>query len=51
MVYQHGRLLLCTDEKTGMQILGRPFPTQPPEPGKRLSRKGNNWGPSDVEGG
>jgi hypothetical protein len=37
--YQHGRLLLCTDEKTGMQILGRPFPTQPPEPGKPAKRE------------
>jgi hypothetical protein len=37
--YQHGGLLLCTDEKTGMQILGRPFPTQPPQPGKPAKRE------------
>src|SRR5436309_5326946 len=37
--HQHGRLLLCTDEKTGMQILGRPFPTQPPRPGKPERRE------------
>src|SRR3954471_21123295 len=37
--YQHGRLLLCCDEKTGMQIRGRPFPTQPPEPGKPEKRE------------
>jgi hypothetical protein len=33
--YQQGRLLLCCDEKTGMQVLGRPFPTQPGKPEKR----------------
>jgi predicted exporter len=32
-------LLLLTDEKTGMQILGRPFPTQPPQPGKPAKRE------------
>lgn len=37
--YQQGRLLLCCDEKTGMQILGRPFPTQPAEPGKPEKRE------------
>jgi hypothetical protein len=37
--YQHGRLIVCTDEKTGMQILGRPSPTQPPEPGKPAKRE------------
>jgi len=37
--YQHGRLLLCCDEKTGMQVLGRPFPTQLPEPGKPEKRE------------
>ncbi len=37
--YQHGRVLLCCDEKTGMQILGRPFPTQPAEPGKPEKRE------------
>jgi transposase len=37
--YQHGRLLLCCDEKTGMQILGRAFPTQPAQPGKPEKRE------------
>jgi hypothetical protein len=32
--YQQGRLLLCCDEKTGMQILQRNAPTQLLEPGK-----------------
>jgi hypothetical protein len=37
--YQQGRLLLCCDEKTGMQVLGRPFPTQCAEPGKPEKRE------------
>jgi hypothetical protein len=37
--YQQGRLLLCCDEKTGMQILGRPFPTRPAQPGKPEKRE------------
>jgi DDE superfamily endonuclease len=37
--YRQGRLLLCCDEKTGMQVLGRPFPTQLPEPGKPAKRE------------
>jgi hypothetical protein len=37
--YQQGRLLLCCDEKTGMQVLGRPFPTRLPEPGKPAKRE------------
>lgn len=37
--YQQGRLLLCCDEKTGMQVLGRPFPTRPPQPGKPENRE------------
>jgi hypothetical protein len=37
--YRQGRLLLCCDEKTGMQILGRPSPTQPPAPGKPEKRE------------
>jgi hypothetical protein len=32
-MYQQGRLLICCDEKTGMQALGRPDPTQPAQPG------------------
>lgn len=30
--YEQGRLLLSCDEKTGMQILERKYPTQPPQP-------------------
>lgn len=37
--YQPGRLVLCCDEKTGMQVLGRPAPTQPAEPGKPEKRE------------
>jgi len=37
--YQQGRLLLCCDEKTGMQILGRPFPTRSAEPGQPEKRE------------
>ena len=37
--YQQGRLVLCSDEKTGMQILGRPFPTQPARPGHPAKRE------------
>ncbi len=37
--YQQGRLLLCCDENTGMQVLGRPFPTQPAQPGKPEKRE------------
>jgi len=33
-LYEQGRLVLCCDEKTGMQVLGRAAPTQPPAPGK-----------------
>jgi hypothetical protein len=31
--YEQGRLILSSDEKTGMQILGRKYPTQPAQPG------------------
>jgi len=34
-----GRLVLCTDEKTGMQILERKSPTHPIEPGKPEKRE------------
>jgi len=37
--YRQGRLLLCCDEKTGMQVLGRPFPTRPAEPGQPEKRE------------
>lgn len=39
VMYQHGRLVICSDEKTGMQALGRPHPTQPAEPGKPARRE------------
>jgi hypothetical protein len=38
-LYQQGRLLICCDEKTGMQILQRKYPTQPAEPGKPEKRE------------
>jgi hypothetical protein len=38
-LYRQGRLLLCCDEKTGMQILQRKYPTQPVEPGKPEKRE------------
>jgi hypothetical protein len=38
-LYQQGRLLICCDEKTGMQILGRKYPTQPVQPGKPAKRE------------
>ena len=39
VMYQQGRLVICCDEKTGMQALGRPHPTQPAEPGKPARRE------------
>jgi transposase len=36
---QQGELLLCTDEKTGMQILERKYPTQLPRPGHPEKRE------------
>jgi hypothetical protein len=36
---EQGRLVICTDEKTGMQILERKYPTQPIEPGKPEKRE------------
>ncbi len=38
-MYQQGRLVICCDEETGMQALGRPHPTQPAEPGKPQRRE------------
>jgi DDE superfamily endonuclease len=38
-LYQQGRLVICCDEKTGMQILQRKYPTQPVEPGKPEKRE------------
>ena len=37
--YENGRLVLSGDEKTGMQILGRLYPTQPAQPGKPAKRE------------
>jgi transposase len=34
-LFQQEELLICTDEKTGMQILERKHPTLPPRPGQR----------------
>ena len=31
-LYEHGQLVICSDEKTGMQILQRKHPTQPARP-------------------
>ena len=33
-LYEEGRLVLSSDEKTGMQALGRPHPTREAQPGK-----------------
>lgn len=33
VLYQQGHLVICTDEKTSMQILQRKHPTQPSRPG------------------
>ncbi len=38
-LYQQGRLLICCDEKTGMQILQRKYPTQPTAPGQPEKRE------------
>jgi hypothetical protein len=37
--FQHGRLVICTDEKTGMHILQRKHPTQLRQPGKPEKRE------------
>jgi DDE superfamily endonuclease len=37
--YQQGRLVISCDEKTGMQILGRKYPTQPARPGHAGKRE------------
>ncbi len=36
---EQGRVVICTDEKTGMQILQRKYPTQPMVPGKPEKRE------------
>ena len=38
-LYQQGELVICTDEKTGMQILERKHPTQLIQPGKPEKRE------------
>ena len=37
--YQQGRLVICCDEKTGMQILERKAPTKPAQAGRRERRE------------
>jgi hypothetical protein len=37
--YQQGRVVICVDEKTGMQILQRKHPTQVAQPGKPAQRE------------
>ena len=37
--FQQGRLVICVDEKTGMQILQRKYPTQAAQPGKPAKRE------------
>jgi hypothetical protein len=36
---EQGRVVMCSDEKTGMQMLERPSPTQPIAPGKPEKRE------------
>ncbi len=38
-LYEQGRLVICTDEKTGMQILERKHPTRLVQPGKPERRE------------
>jgi DDE superfamily endonuclease len=37
--FEHGRVVICTDEKTGMQMLQRKSPTPPMAPGKPEKRE------------
>ena len=37
--YQQGHLIICCDEKTGMQVLERKAPTKPAQPGRRERRE------------
>ena len=39
MLYEHGQLVICSDEKTGVQILQRKYPTQPARPGHPEKRE------------
>jgi hypothetical protein len=38
-LYEQGQLVICTDEKTGMQVLQRKYPTQPARPGHPEKRE------------
>ena len=38
-LYEQGRLLICSDEKTGMQVLERKYPTKLAQPGKPERRE------------
>ena len=38
-VFEQGRVVICTDEKTGMQILQRKYPTHPIAPGQPEKRE------------
>jgi len=38
-LHRQGRLVLCCDERTGMQVLDRPAPTRPPRPGHPEKRE------------
>src|SRR4029450_6681136 len=37
--YRQGRLVICCDEKTGMEVLERKAPTKPAQPGRRERRE------------
>jgi transposase len=37
--YRQGRLVICCDEKTGIQVLERKAPTKPAQPGRRERRE------------
>jgi transposase len=37
--YHQGRLVICCDEKTGIQVLERKAPTKPAQPGRRERRE------------
>jgi hypothetical protein len=37
--YAQGRLVICCDEKSGMQVLERNAPTKPARPGRRERRE------------
>ena len=37
--FEQGRLVICCDEKSGMQVLERKAPTKPARPGQRERRE------------